>query len=104
MSRRSLNKELASEKVEIQFYLVSLKDGKKLLKPLKFTTKISLGLVRAISADTVIPTFYDTLSDNLRERGVKDGSTVQLRAKFSPGHEMFDPSLKGTKVICEAKV
>ena len=95
---------MASEKVDILFYLILEKDGKRMLKPLNFDTKISLGLVKAILDDTVIPSFYDTLSKNLIERGVARGSKVQIRAKFSPGHAMLNPDLKGVRVLCEVNI
>ncbi len=101
VSTRNLNRSLASEKVDILFYLVIEKDGSRMLKPLKFETKIPLMMARAILDDTIIRSFYETLSRNLRERGVKEGSKVQLRARFSPEHAMLDPQLNGTKVLCE---
>jgi hypothetical protein len=52
----------------------------------------------------VIPSFYDTLARNLRERGVAPGSKVQVRARFGPAHEMLDPALKGVRVLCEITV
>ncbi|MEW6749041.1 MAG: hypothetical protein AB1295_05020 [Candidatus Micrarchaeota archaeon] len=102
--RSSIDKNLAAEKVDILFYQVIVKEGKKMLKPLKLDTQVSLGVVRAIADDTVLPSFYDTLARNLRERGVKAGTKVQLRAKFSPAHEMLDPALKGVRVLCEVDV
>jgi len=104
VSSRSLKKSIASEKVDVLFYLVMEKQGKRMLKPLGFDTSISLKLVRAILDDTVIPNFYDTLSKNLLDRGVASGSRVQLRAKFRPSHLMVDPQLTGTKVLCEVRV
>ncbi len=101
VSTRNLNKTLASEKVDVLFYLVMEKEGSRMLKPLGFDTKISLKMVRAILDNTIIPSFYDTLSRNLRERGVEKGSRVQLRARFGPEHAMLDPQLSGTKVLCE---
>ena len=98
------DKALANEKVQLLFYLIVVKKGQKLLKPLKFDTKISLKLVRAIADDTVIPTFYDTLRRNLQERGVAEGSKVQLRAKFNEKHAMLDPVFTGTRVLCEVTV
>ena len=85
VSRRSLDRNLALEKVDVLFYKVIEKDGKRMLKPLKLDTKVSLKLVRAIADNTIITSFYDTLSKNLRERGVAPGTKVQLRAKFSEG-------------------
>ncbi len=104
VSSRQINKNLAQEKVDILFYEVILKDSKKMLKPLKFDTKISLKMVRAILDDTIISNFYDTLSKNLLERGVKKGSKIQLRAKFSADHAIIDPQLTGTIVLCEVTV
>ncbi len=99
-----LNKNLASEKVDIIFYQAIVRDGKRMLKKLDFDTKISLGLVRAILDNTVVPDFYDTLRKNLRERGIAAGSTVQVRARFSESHEMAYPELKGTKILCEITI
>ncbi|MDD5172234.1 MAG: hypothetical protein PHF60_04335 [Candidatus ainarchaeum sp.] len=104
VSRRNLDRNLANEKVDIIFYLIIEKGGKRMLKPLKLDTKVSLKLVRAVADNTIIPSFYDTLARNLRERGVAPGSKVQLRAKFSPVHEMLDPVLKGTRILCEVDV
>ena len=102
--RKNLDKRLAAEKVDILFYKIIEKDGKRMLKPLKLDTKVSLGVVRAIADDTVVPSFYDTLARNLRERGVPEGSRVQVRARFSEAHEMLDPALKGVRVLCEVDV
>src|SRR5271157_6336962 len=104
VSNRQLRRDLASEMVDILFYNVIQKDGKRMLKPLAIETKISLMMVRAILDNTIISTFYDTLSRNLQERGVKEGSVVQLRAKFSSNHSMIDPQLTGTRILCEVKV
>jgi hypothetical protein len=104
VSRRSLDRNLANEKVDIIFYQVIEKDGKRMLKPLKLDTKVSLKLVRAVADNTIIPSFYDTLAKNLRDRGVAPGTKIQLRARFSPAHEMLDPALKGVRVICELVV
>ena len=103
-SRKNLDRNLASEKVDILFYQVIIKGEQRLLKPLGFETKISLKMVRAILDNTIISSFYDTLSKNLRERGVTEGATVQLRAKFSPNHVMVDPQLIGTRILCEVTV
>ena len=104
INSRKLNRTMASEKVEVLFYKVITKDGKRMLKPLGFTTKVSLGVVRAILDNTVIPSFYDVLSKNLIERGVAAGSKVQLRAKFTESHTMLNPELKGTRILCEVEV
>jgi hypothetical protein len=104
VSKRNLNRRLANESVELLFYLIIEKDGKRMLKPLKIDSKVPLKLIRAISDDTVLPGFYTKLSQDLRERGVQPGSKVQLRAKFSPSHEMIDPVLKGIKILCEIDV
>jgi len=104
VSRRNLDKGLATEKVDILFYNIIEKKGKRMLKPLAINTQVSLMVIRAILDDTVIPSFYSTLAKNLLERGVKSGSKVQLRAKFSATHEMIDPALKGTRILCEVNV
>jgi hypothetical protein len=104
ISRRNLDRSLASERVDLMFYLVIEKSGKRMLKPLKLDTKVPLKLVRAIADDTIIPSFYETLSRDLRDRGVEPGSKVQVRAKFNQSHEMLDPALKGVKVLCEVNV
>ncbi|MFH1394126.1 MAG: hypothetical protein ABIH29_04565 [Candidatus Micrarchaeota archaeon] len=104
VSRRNLDRSLASEEVDLLFYLIIEKGGKRMLKPLKIDSKVPLKLIRAIADDAIVPSFYDTLARNLRERGVASGSRVQLRAKFSPNHEMVDPSLKGTRILCEVDV
>ncbi len=104
VSRKNLDRNLAQEKVDLIFYLVLERDGKKLLKPLKLDTKVPLKLVRAIADDTVIPAFYTQLARDLRERGVESGSKIQVRAKFSASHEMLDPALKGVRVLCEIDV
>ncbi len=104
ISRRDLGRQIANERVDLQFYLVIERDGKKLLRPLKMDVQVPLKLIRAIADDTIIPGFYQTLAKDLRERGVPAGSKVQLRAKFRPEHEMVDPSLKGTRVLCEVDV
>jgi hypothetical protein len=104
VSTRDINRNIALEKVDILFYLVIEKGGQRMLKPLGFDTSISLKMVRAILDDTIIDSFYTTLRRNLLERGVKEGSKVQLRAKFSPAHAMLDPQLSGTKILCEVDV
>ena len=75
-----------------------------MLKPLKINTKAPLKLIRAIADNTIVLSFYDTLAKDLRDKGVAEGSKVQLRAKFSPNHELVDPALKGTKILCEVDV
>lgn len=104
VTNRKLMREIAAEKVTILFYSVSDKAGRRMLKPLGFDTQISLKMVRAILDNTIVSAFYDTLSRNLQERGIPEGSLVQLRAKFSPNHSMIDEQLKGTVVLCEVKV
>jgi hypothetical protein len=104
VTNRKLMREIAAEKVTILFYTLIEKNGKRMLKPLAFDTQISLKMVRAILDNTIISSFYDTLSRNLEDRGVPPGSTIQLRAKFSPNHAMIDPQLTGTIVLCEVKI
>ena len=104
VSTRSLNKNLALEKVDVLFYEVIEKNKKRMLKPIKLDTKISIMMVRAILDNTIIPDFYSTLSKNLKDRKVKSGTKVQLRAKFNENHAMVDPALSGTKILCEVIV
>ena len=104
VSRRTLDRNLAQEPVDIVFYKVIEKDGRRMLKPLKLDTKIPLKLVRAIADNTIIPRFFETLASDLRKRGVEPGAKVQMRAKFGPVHEMVDPVLKGVRVLCEIDV
>lgn len=103
-TRRNLDRSLAAEDVELLFYLVMEKEGRRMLKPLKIETKVPLKLIRAIADDTIVPSFYSRLAQDLRSKGVEPGSKVQLRAKFSSTHEMIDPALKGTRVLCEVDV
>ncbi len=95
---------MALEKVDLIFYQILEKDGKRMLKPLKFDTKVPLKLVRAVADNTIIPAFYEQLSKDLKARGVEPGTKIQLRAKFNETHEMLDPALKGTKILCELTV
>jgi hypothetical protein len=104
VSRRKLDRTAANEPVDLLFYKIIEKEGKRMLKPMKLDTKVPLKLVRAIADDTIVPSFYSTLVKNLIERGVEPGSKVQLRAKFSPTHELIDPALKGTRILCEVDV
>jgi hypothetical protein len=104
VSKRSLERSAANESVDLLFYLVIEKNGKKMLKPLKFDSQVPLKLVRAISDNTVLPSFYTKLAKDLIERDVAPGSKVQLRAKFHPSHEMIDPVLKGVRILCEIDV
>ena len=104
VSKRDIERTLAREPVEILFYLVVEKSGERMLKPLKYKGSLSLGLIRAILDNTISPSFYQTLSDDLTKKGIESGSTVQLRAKFSANHALFDSQLKGTKILCEVKI
>ena len=102
--RRNMDRSLASENVDLLFYLIIERDGKRMLKPLKLDSKVPLKLVRAIADDTIVQSFFETLAKDLRKRGVEPGSKVQVRAKFSESHEMLDPALTGIKVLCEVDV
>ncbi len=104
INRRKLDQSMATEKVDISFYRVIEKDGKRMLKPLSFNTHVSLKLVKAVLDNTIVPTFYETLSKNLQERGVENGTIVQLRAKFTEAHAMLNPELKGVRILCEVTV
>jgi hypothetical protein len=102
--RKNIDKGLANEPVDLLFYKIIEKGEKRMLKPLKLESKVPLRMVRAISDDTIVPEFYAQLSRDLISRGVEEGTKVQLRAKFSDAHEMLDPELKGTRVLCEVEV
>lgn len=104
VSKRNLGIGLATEPVDLLFYLIIEKQGKRMLKPLKIETKIPLKLVRAIADDSIVPRFYSKLVKDLLERGVAPSSKVQLRAKFGPSHELIDPVLKGVRILCEVDV
>ncbi|MBI5223707.1 hypothetical protein HY990_04765 [Candidatus Micrarchaeota archaeon] len=101
---RDVERNLARTPVEILFYLASEKDGKRLLKPLSFKGSLNLAVIRAILENTIASNFYDTLSKDLLNKGVAPGSTVQLRAKFSTAHSLYDTQLTGTKIVCEIKI
>ena len=68
VSRRNLDRSIAAEEVDLLFYLIIEKKGKRMLKPLKINTKVPLKLVRAIADNTIVPSFYSTLVKNLQER------------------------------------
>ncbi len=104
VSKRSLERSAAMEDVELLFYQVVEKDGKRMLKPLRLDSKVPLKLVRAIADNSIVPEFYSTLARDLMKRGVEPGTTVQMRAKFSKNHELIDPVLKGIKVLCEVEI
>jgi hypothetical protein len=104
VSKKQLERSAANEPVDLLFYKIIEKDGKRMLKPLKSESNVPLKLVRAIADNTIVSSFYATLARNLMERGVKEGTKVQLRAKFSPNHELIDPVLKGTIVLCEVDI
>ena len=105
VSRRRIERgEATSEKVELLFYKVIKKSGKKMMKPLQFKTKVPLAMVRAVLDNTIVMTFYNRLADDLRSRGVKEGTTVQLRARFSALHAEIHPDFHGTKILCEVTV
>ena len=104
VSRKNLDRSLANEGVDLLFYKVIESDGKRMLRPIKLESQVPLKLVRAIADDTIVPSFYTTLSKDLQKRGVESGTKVQVRAKFSSSHEMLDPALKGTRILCEVNV
>ena len=104
VSNRSLERSLSKEPAEIQFYLISEKEGKRLLKPIKAKGSLPLGHIRAILDKTISPSFFRKLSEDLINKGVEAGSKVQLRAKFSQNHTLYDQQLKGTKIICELEI
>ena len=105
VSLRRLEKEAAgNERVELRFYTVTEKHGKKILKPLAMKTSVPIAVVRAVMDKTIISTFYQRLGSDLLERGVKSETTVQIRAVFSKSNFGVNPMFKGTIVLCEVKV
>ncbi len=102
--RRAEKHAAANARVDLLFYKVIEKDGKRMLKPLAIKTQIPLIMVRAILDNTIIDTFYEQLSKDLQKRGIKEGTLVQLRAKFDKSHTMINPEYDGTLMLCEVKV
>ncbi|MFH1521251.1 MAG: hypothetical protein ABID61_06400 [Candidatus Micrarchaeota archaeon] len=102
--RRMQRQAALNERVELIFYKVTEKDGKKLLKPLKINTTVPISVVKAILDRTIVDSFYHRLANDLLERGVKSGTTVQIRANFSKSNAAVDPAFTGTHVLCEVKV
>jgi hypothetical protein len=68
VSKRDIERTLAREPVDILFYIVVEKDGERILKPLKYKGSLSLGLIRAILDNTITPSFYQTLSEDLTKK------------------------------------
>lgn len=102
---RRLDKWAASnERVELLFYKVIEKKGKRMLKPLDIKTSVKIAIVKAVLDNTIIDSFYDRLAKDLQERGVEAGTLVQLRAKFNKSNSAIDPAFKGTHMLCEIKV
>ena len=102
---RRLEKQAAqNETVELKFYKVNEKHGKKLLKPLTIKTSVPMSVVKAILDKTIVDTFYQRLASDLLDRGVENGTMVQIRAVFSKSNAEFNAAFKGTLVLCEVKV
>ena len=102
---KRLEREAAgNERVELRFYTVTEKHGKKILKPLAIKTSVPIAVVRAVMDKTIVGTFYQRLGSDLLERGVKSETTVQIRAAFSKSNFGVNPMFKGTVVLCEVKV
>ncbi|MBI2079379.1 hypothetical protein HYT84_01330 [Candidatus Micrarchaeota archaeon] len=102
--RKLEKRDAVNERVELIFYKVIEKDGKRMLKPLDIKTSVPIGVVKAVWDNTIVETFYERLANDLRERGIEEGTLVQLRVKFSASNTEFDPGLKGIHVLCEVKV
>lgn len=102
--RRMQRHAALNERVELTFYKVTEKDGKKLLKPLSIKTSVPISVVKAVLDRTIVDSFYQRLSNDLLERGVEAGTTIQIRANFSKSNATVDPAFKGIHVLCEVKV
>lgn len=102
--RRMEKNEAATERVDLIFYKIIEKDGKRMLKPLDLKTSVPIAVIKAVWDNTIVESFYDRLARDLEARGVEKGTTVQLRVKFSKSNSTIDPAFKGTHVLCEVKV
>jgi len=102
--RRMEKQAAANARVELLFYEVVEKNGKKLMKPLKLNTSVPVSVVKAVLDRTIVDSFYQRLASDLLARGVKAGKIVQVRADFSKSEGIFEDNFKGTKVLCEVKV
>lgn len=105
VSMRKLERNaVANEKAELLFYLVLEKEGKRMLKPMPLKTWVPLAIVKAVLENTIVDRFYETLSSDLRQRGVENGAVVQLRVKFSKSNTLANPVYNGTRILCEITV
>ena len=105
LRRRMEISDARNERVPLLFYEVIEKKGKRMMKPLKIKTEISFAMVKAISENTIIEKFYEQLSKDLKNRGIAQGTLVQLRADFSKCNTAIDQAhKKGTHVLCEVWV
>lgn len=104
LNRRRMERAASTEKAELLFYKVIEKKGKKMMKPLDMKTKTTLAVVRAVWDNTIIDRFYEQLVTDLRARGIAEGTTVQLRVRFSKSHQEINAAYKGTQILCEVKV
>src|SRR3989338_172112 len=102
--RRMERQAVANERVELLFYKVLEKNGKRMLKPLDIKTSVPIAIIKAVLDNTIIETFYERLAKDLQTRGVEPGTTVQLRAKFSKSNTAVDSALKGVHILCEVKL
>jgi hypothetical protein len=96
--------EAINERVELLFYEVLEKKGKRLLKPLKLNTSVPVSVIKAVSSGTIADSFYQRLAKDLLDRGVAAGTLVQLRAKFSKSSAAIESAANGTHILCEIKV
>lgn len=102
--RRLERNAIANERAELLFYKVVEKDGKRMLKPLAMKTQVPLAIVKAVLENTIVDRFYETLSNDLKQRDIEDGTIVQLRVRFSRSNTLANPAYKGTRILCEVNV
>ena len=94
-----------SDPVTLLFYEAKKVGTEQVLKPLpKLTAKVPMSVVKAILDHTIARSFYDRLIEDLKKRGVAQGITIQLRAKFDPSHKEISPDFKGILKLCEVDI
>ncbi|HLD59711.1 MAG TPA: hypothetical protein VI912_01855 [Candidatus Bilamarchaeaceae archaeon] len=102
---KKFRERIPSEPVELLFYELVTKKDAKTLKPLKdLNTKAPMSIVKAVLDNVISESFYTTLNKDLKSRGVKEGTVVQVRAKFNESHQEISPQFKGTLVLCEVTI
>ncbi|MFH2106840.1 MAG: hypothetical protein ABII22_06270 [Candidatus Micrarchaeota archaeon] len=94
-----------SKPVTLRFYLVIEKKGKVLLKPMKeLDTKAPMQIIKGVLENTITENFYAQLINDLKNRGVKQGSKIQVRAVFDEEHKQISPDFKGMIKLCEVEI